>query len=209
MLILFTQANTVHHKSTFSLSTPAFTETTRHKATLPAIQVTVVEAHEGDEMSGKEDEQSLAVTPESFTLSSMETATTFSSGDTEDEDFLDSATSSNLPSPEIFRRENKGVSECICMCTFLYVHSHTWSLTFIFVLIVETFNFSIEEDLLDLHRHIKNSTLLDVSHAESIHMHHPPNLSTILGNTGNKSQAHFNFFFFFQFNKFHLIEQRY
>ncbi|XP_026039088.1 uncharacterized protein LOC113031267 isoform X2 [Astatotilapia calliptera] len=145
-------ANTVHHKSTFSLSTPAFTETTRHKATLPAIQVTVVEAHEGDEMSGKEDEQSLAVTPESFTLSSMETATTFSSGDTEDEDFLDSATSNNLPSPEIFRRENK----------------------------VETFNFSIEEDLLDLHRHIKNSTLLDVSHAESIHMHHPPNLSTIL-----------------------------
>lgn len=128
MLILFTQANTAHHKSTFSLSTPAFTETTRHKATLPAIQVTVVEAHEGDEMSGKEDEQSLAVTPESFTLSSMETATTFSSGDTEDEDFLDSATSNDLPSPEIFRRENKGVSEC--MCTFLYVHSHTWSLTF-------------------------------------------------------------------------------
>ncbi|XP_026039089.1 uncharacterized protein LOC113031267 isoform X3 [Astatotilapia calliptera] len=116
------------------------------------VSVTVVEAHEGDEMSGKEDEQSLAVTPESFTLSSMETATTFSSGDTEDEDFLDSATSNNLPSPEIFRRENK----------------------------VETFNFSIEEDLLDLHRHIKNSTLLDVSHAESIHMHHPPNLSTIL-----------------------------
>ncbi|XP_014189286.1 uncharacterized protein LOC102312494 isoform X3 [Haplochromis burtoni] len=138
-------ANTVHHKSTFSLSTPAFIETTRHKATVPAIQVTVVEAHEGDEMSGKEDEQS-------FTLSSMETATTFSSGDTEDEDFLDSATSNNLPSPEIFRRENK----------------------------VETFNFSIKEDLLDLHRHIKNSTLLDVSHAESIHMHHPPNLSTIL-----------------------------
>ncbi|CAI5642968.1 uncharacterized protein LOC102081985 isoform X1 [Oreochromis niloticus] len=151
-------ANTVHPKSTFSLSTPALTETTGHKATLPAVQVTVVEAHEGDEMSGKEDEQSLAVTPESFTLSSMETDTTFSSGDTEDEDFLTSATSNNLPSPEIFRRENQDVSECI----------------------LETFNFSIGEDLLGLHHHIKNSTLLDVSHAESIHMHHPPNLSTIL-----------------------------
>lgn len=126
MLILFTQANTVHPKSTFSLSTPALTETTGHKATLPAVQVTVVEAHEGDEMSGKEDEQSLAVTPESFTLSSMETDTTFSSGDTEDEDFLTSATSNNLPSPEIFRRENQDVSECICMCTFLYIHRHTW-----------------------------------------------------------------------------------
>ncbi|XP_041656651.1 uncharacterized protein LOC121518422 isoform X2 [Cheilinus undulatus] len=35
-------------------------------------------------------------------------------------------------------------------------------------------------DLLGLHPYIKNSTLLDASHAESIQMYHPPNLSTII-----------------------------
>ncbi|XP_068188071.1 uncharacterized protein [Antennarius striatus] len=36
------------------------------------------------------------------------------------------------------------------------------------------------EELRRLHLHIKNSTLLDVSHAESIRMYHPPNLSSII-----------------------------
>lgn len=40
-----------------------------------------------------------------------------------------------------------------------------------------------EEALLDLDMHVKNSTLLDASHAVSIHMHQPPNLSNITGNT--------------------------
>ncbi|XP_074528469.1 uncharacterized protein LOC141791725 [Halichoeres trimaculatus] len=35
-------------------------------------------------------------------------------------------------------------------------------------------------DQLAHHPYKKNSTLLDVSHAESIHMYHPPNLSTII-----------------------------
>lgn len=59
------------------------------------------------------------------------------------------------------------------------------------LLTVETLTFPIEEDLHGLHFHIKNSTLLDVSHAESIHTRHPPNLSTIIGNSVRKSQAHF------------------
>ncbi|MEQ2301069.1 hypothetical protein AMECASPLE_032239 [Ameca splendens] len=37
-----------------------------------------------------------------------------------------------------------------------------------------------EDELLGLHIHVKNSTLLEDSHAENIHMHHPPNLSTII-----------------------------
>ncbi|XP_030602953.1 uncharacterized protein LOC115792528 [Archocentrus centrarchus] len=159
--------STVHSKSPFSLRKATFTETPRHKATLPAtranknsshrvlqaghpvVQVApILKAHEGGEITSKEEEQSMAVTLGSITLSS----TSFSSDETEDENSLVSTTPSSLPSPEIFRTENH----------------------------VETFNFPIEEDLLDLHIHIKNSTLLDVSHAESIHVHHPPNLSTIL-----------------------------
>uniref|UniRef100_UPI0037E74814 uncharacterized protein n=1 Tax=Semicossyphus pulcher TaxID=241346 RepID=UPI0037E74814 len=85
----------------------------------------------------------------------MESGTTFSSDDDDDEeDCFSSASSSSssLPSPEIFRKDSY----------------------------VEALTFPMKEALLGLHLHIKNSTLLDVSHAESIHMHHSPNLSTII-----------------------------
>lgn len=61
-------------------------------------------------------------------------------------------TSSSLPSPEIFREERY----------------------------VELSTFRIDYELMDLPFAIKNSTLLDLSDAETILMHHPPNLSTIL-----------------------------
>lgn len=52
-----------------------------------------------------------------------------------------------------------------------------------FLFTVETLTFPSKEELLDVDPHIKNSTLLDASHAVSIHMHQPPNLSTIIGNS--------------------------
>ncbi|XP_040907991.1 uncharacterized protein LOC121191013 [Toxotes jaculatrix] len=107
------------------------------------------EAFKGGEMLVKEEEQNLAVTPESVKSSSTETDTTFNFDDDEEDCYSSaSSSSSSLPSPEIFRKENY----------------------------VET-----KEELLGLDLHIKNSTLLDVSHAETIHMYHPPNLSTIIG----------------------------
>ncbi|XP_020493949.1 uncharacterized protein [Labrus bergylta] len=99
-------------------------------------------------------QENLAVTPDSITSSGLESSSTFSSGDDE-EDYYSSAassSSSSLPSPEIFRKESY-VKELI---------------------------FPVTEDLLGLRPYIKNSTLLDVSHAESIHMHQPPNLSNII-----------------------------
>ncbi|KAL3042551.1 hypothetical protein OYC64_020478 [Pagothenia borchgrevinki] len=70
--------------------------------------------------------------------------------DDEEEDCYSFASSiSSLPSPEIFRRERY----------------------------VETSTFPIKE--LGLHLNIKNSTLLNVSNAETIHMHPPINLSSI------------------------------
>ncbi|XP_034462530.1 uncharacterized protein LOC117774312 [Hippoglossus hippoglossus] len=101
----------------------------------------------------KEEEQNLAVTPEGVTSSSSGTDATFSFDEDDEEDCYSSASSSSssLPSPEIFRRENY----------------------------VETLTFPMKEETLDLHLDIKNSTLLDVSHAQNIHMHDLPNISTI------------------------------
>lgn len=77
------------------------------------------EAFKGGEIKVKEEEQNLAVTPESIPSSSMESNTTFSSDDDDEEECYSSAsaTSSSLPSPEIFRNENYGV------CAFLYSHN--------------------------------------------------------------------------------------
>ncbi|XP_034540255.1 uncharacterized protein LOC117813238 isoform X2 [Notolabrus celidotus] len=87
----------------------------------------------------------------SLSSSSTESDSTFSSDDEEEDCYSSSASSSSsLPSPEIFRRESD----------------------------VEPS--PAAEDPLGLHTCIKNSTLLDGSHAESIHMHQPPNLSTIM-----------------------------
>ncbi|XP_035481974.1 uncharacterized protein LOC118301033 isoform X2 [Scophthalmus maximus] len=94
--------------------------------------------------------QNTAETPESIASSGMETDSTF----TFDDDVEDTSAPSylrSLPSPEIFRKENYE----------------------------ETLTFPIDEELLDLHLPIKNSTLLDVSDAQTIHMHDPPNISTI------------------------------
>ncbi|XP_067464664.1 uncharacterized protein [Thunnus thynnus] len=169
-----TSITPVHCKSVLRLSGPAFTENPRDKAVLPAapadkksgrrvlsghpaVQMTPdPEAFKSGEKPVKE-EQNLSVTPpESIITSSMESDTTFSSDEDDDDEeecySSTSTTSSSLPSPEIFRKENY----------------------------VETLTFPIEDDMLGLHRHIKNSTLLDVSYAESIHMHHPPNISNII-----------------------------
>ncbi|XP_035864749.1 uncharacterized protein LOC116056114 isoform X2 [Sander lucioperca] len=171
----------VHCKSVLCLSSPAFTENPRDKAVSPAtpanrksgyrvspaghpiIQMTPEpDAIKGGEMPVKEQH---LMTVESITSYSMESDTTFSSDDDDDDDDDDeeeeeeedchsaSTTSSSLPSPEIFRRES-------------YVE-HLTSLP-------------INEELLGLHLHRKNSTLLDVSHAESIHTYHPPDLSNII-----------------------------
>ncbi|XP_044079473.1 uncharacterized protein LOC122888741 isoform X2 [Siniperca chuatsi] len=132
----------------------AFPEEPEVEEVKPTVKPTnPVFAFKGGEMRVKEEKQNLAVTPENITSSSMESNPTFSS-DGDEEDYYSSATttSSSLPSPEIFRKESY----------------------------VETLTFPIKEELLGLHLHIKNSTLLDVSHAESIHMYHPPNLSTII-----------------------------
>ncbi|RVE64125.1 hypothetical protein OJAV_G00143190 [Oryzias javanicus] len=45
---------------------------------------------------------------------------------------------------------------------------------------METQSFLNREEMLAINCHLKNSTLLDVSHAKSIHAYHPPNMSTIL-----------------------------
>lgn len=73
------------------------------------------EAFKGGEMPVKEEQENLAVTPESITFSSNESDTTFSSDDDDEEDSYSS--SSSLPSPEIFRKESYGV------CVFLYIHN--------------------------------------------------------------------------------------
>ncbi|KAK7925638.1 hypothetical protein WMY93_007948 [Mugilogobius chulae] len=72
-------------------------------------------------------------------------------------------TSSSLPSPEVFREEQYG-------CTAKKGDRDR----------VEHGTFRLDEELTDLLLPIKNSTLLDLSHAETILMHQPPNLSTIM-----------------------------
>lgn len=56
----------------------------------------------------------------------------------------------------------------------------------------EAATFHSLDELLGFHPNIKNSTLLDVSHAKNIHLHHPPNLSTITGKEEQPSQIRFN-----------------
>ncbi|XP_071023232.1 uncharacterized protein [Oncorhynchus clarkii lewisi] len=70
--------------------------------------------------------------------------------ETDSADISSDTSSSSLPSPEQFRRE-KVYEEIVAFPS---------------------------EDMLDLN--VKNSTLLDVSHAEDIHMQQPPNLSSII-----------------------------
>ncbi|XP_018546529.1 uncharacterized protein LOC108893157 isoform X2 [Lates calcarifer] len=162
----------VHHKSVLHLNNPACTGNSRLKAVSPAaptvkqygfrtsptwhptVQMSPdPEAFKSGEVLVKEKRLKLAVTPEGITFSSMETNTTFDFNHDDEEDCYSASSSSSLPSPEIFRKENYA----------------------------ETLTSSVKEELLGLHLHIKNSTLLDASHAETIHMHHSPNLSTIIG----------------------------
>ncbi|XP_077963137.1 uncharacterized protein LOC120822733 isoform X2 [Gasterosteus aculeatus] len=93
------------------------------------------------------------VTLGSITSSGTESDPTVSCDEEEEEEEeeLSVTPSSSLPSPELLR-----AGGCEAMRSF-------------------------KEELLGLHLHVKNSTLLDVSHAESIRMHHSPNLSHILG----------------------------
>ncbi|XP_029304180.1 uncharacterized protein LOC115019010 isoform X3 [Cottoperca gobio] len=174
---VLTSIKPVHCKSVLRSSSLPFTENPRDKAVSPAAPATKKSgyrvspaghtaicmtpepvAFKGGDIPGKEEEQSLAVTTESITCSSMESDNTCSSDDDDDDDDDDdedcyssaSTSSSSFPSPEIFRRESY----------------------------VETLTFPIKLEP-GLHLHIKNSTLLDESHAEGIYMYHPPNLSDI------------------------------
>ncbi|XP_047463772.1 uncharacterized protein LOC125021679 isoform X2 [Mugil cephalus] len=161
----------VHCKSMSRLNNPAFIRKPRTRAASPATPVTKTCGYPVLQMRHRaiqvaldpedfndgdiQDKQTSPVTLESITSSSMEQDTTFDFGDEEEEGCFSSTasiTSSTLPSPEIFRRESYA----------------------------DTLALPIEGDLLDLHSHVRNSTLLDASHAESIHVHHPPNLSTII-----------------------------
>ncbi|XP_029304179.1 uncharacterized protein LOC115019010 isoform X2 [Cottoperca gobio] len=178
---VLTSIKPVHCKSVLRSSSLPFTENPRDKAVSPAAPATKKSgyrvspaghtaicmtpepvAFKGGDIPGKEEEQSLAVTTESITCSSMESDNTCSSDDDDDDDDDDdedcyssaSTSSSSFPSPEIFRRESY----------------------------VETLTFPIKLEP-GLHLHIKNSTLLDESHAEGIYMYHPPNLSDITGNS--------------------------
>ncbi|XP_041863541.1 uncharacterized protein LOC121653868 isoform X2 [Melanotaenia boesemani] len=94
--------------------------------------------------------------PQSVTSCNMEPDTTLSSEE-EDVDYYSSncfscgsATLSSIPSPEIFRKENEKSTDLF------------------------------GKEQLSLYLHNKNSTLLDVSHAKSIQMQQPPNLSAII-----------------------------
>ncbi|KAM8741681.1 uncharacterized protein AB9X84_018991 isoform 2-T3 [Acanthopagrus schlegelii] len=156
----------VHCKSVPHLSSPAFTENPRGKAVSPSAPANkkcgrrvspagrqaVQMTPDAEAFKGGERHVNEDKQNSELTSSSMESDTAFSSDDEEEEDSSASSASSSLSSPEIFRKETY----------------------------VETLTFPFEEEALDLHLHIKNSTLLDLSNAESIHMHHPPNLSTII-----------------------------
>ncbi|KAK2828093.1 hypothetical protein Q5P01_019127 [Channa striata] len=164
-----TSVTPVHRESVPHLNRPAHTENSRKRAVSPpapppkksAGQVSPAghftirttpnsKALTGGERSFKEEEKDSTVTVESITSSSVESDTVFSFGD----DCYSSASSSSdsLPSPEIFRGEE----------------------------FVETVTSPVYDELVGLHHNITNSTLLDASGAQSIHMHQPPNLSPII-----------------------------
>ncbi|KAK5918290.1 hypothetical protein CgunFtcFv8_003066 [Champsocephalus gunnari] len=165
-----THIKTVQNKSGLRLSRPPSTENSSNKThAVPAsrrsscrvsasghqtIQTTSrIEAAKGGDMLVNDEEQNMTVTSESIMSSSMESDTPFiCNDDDEEEEYCFFASSfSSLPSPETFRRD----------------------------IYVETSTFPIKEGL-GLHLNIKNSTLLNVSNAETIHMHQPLNLSSII-----------------------------
>ncbi|XP_038162734.1 uncharacterized protein LOC119797647 [Cyprinodon tularosa] len=118
----------------------------------PAVQVQLIpEALKGD---GTPESGPSCITEADSTLES-ETEEEEDDDDDDEDDCINSSASTSLSSfssPEIFRKE---VS-------------------------VDTMTFPSEDDLLGLHLHVKNSTLLEDSRAENINTHHPPNLSTII-----------------------------
>nr|XP_046265860.1 uncharacterized protein LOC124070219 [Scatophagus argus] len=154
----------VRCRSALRSSSPALAEKPRGKAVWPAAAADGVSGHQASPAGHTPDAGAFkggevqaancrAATLESISSPCMESDTTFSSFDDDDEEEEECySSSSSLPSPEIFRKENY----------------------------VETPTFTVHEELPALHLHVKNSTLLDASHAESIHMHHLPNLSTII-----------------------------
>ncbi|XP_024862515.1 uncharacterized protein LOC108238054 [Kryptolebias marmoratus] len=154
----------VHRRSVSRLSRPAISEQPTNQAApsvTPAykkpghqkVQQTAYLTHEVTPiLKAFEDDD----TPGSVISCSTELDSTLNSEEDDDEDAdnhsLSSSTSlSSLPSPEIFRKESS----------------------------VET-TFP-KKELLSVNLPIKNSTLLESSHAENIHMHHPPDLSNIIG----------------------------
>ncbi|XP_042355715.1 uncharacterized protein LOC121952906 isoform X2 [Plectropomus leopardus] len=158
-----------HFKSVSHLSNPASSEN-KSKAVLSAMQADKKSGHQlsppshpttqmtpkpeafkGGKMPDKGQEQNLTLTLESISSSSMESDTTFSLGGDGDEEDCDFVSTTSSSLPS----------------PEIYRRESS-----------ETF--SRKEELLDLHVHIKNSTLLDVSHAQTIDMHNPPNLSNII-----------------------------
>ncbi|XP_033955468.1 uncharacterized protein [Pseudochaenichthys georgianus] len=178
-----THIKTVQNKSGLRLSRPPSTENSSNKThAMPArrsscrvsasgqqtIQTTPrIEAAKGGDMLVNDEEKNMTVTSEGVMSSSMESDTPFICNDDDDDDNDDddddddddeeeedcffASSFSSLPSPETFRRD----------------------------IYVETSTFPIMEGL-GLHLNIKNSTLLNVSNAETIHMHQPLNLSSII-----------------------------
>ncbi|XP_014847819.1 PREDICTED: uncharacterized protein LOC106920964 [Poecilia mexicana] len=149
---------------------------TKNRRSQPASCVSsVVKASGHQNLSGKAsptvtvqlipEVQRCGGTPESGTTCVMEAESTLNSEEEDDDDDDDydsddddydeadaSTTISNSSSPEIFRKERS----------------------------VDIMTFPCRDELLGFHLQVKNSTLLEDSHAENIHSHHPPNLSTII-----------------------------
>ncbi|XP_031729934.1 uncharacterized protein LOC116398065 isoform X1 [Anarrhichthys ocellatus] len=160
---VFTRIKPFHCTSAPRWSNSAFSETPRDEAFTPAMRAPKTPVHRGS-AAGHPTRQTTPE-PEAFKFSGMtnnltvtlgsvtESDTSLSSDEEEEEeDCCSSGTSSSsLPSPEIFRRD--------CCAVPLT---------------------SFQEELLGLHFHVKNSTLLDVSHAESLRKHHSPNVSDII-----------------------------
>lgn len=123
-----------------------------------------------------------SVTSGSTASLSLESDVNFSSDEDEDTCSCASAASNSLPSPEIFRKETSGVwNVCVSSTTV-----PAYFVIFI-SLIEEALILPFKEELPAIYLDNKNSTLLDASHAVSIHMHPAPNLSTIFGNLTKSS----------------------
>ncbi|XP_013881637.1 uncharacterized protein LOC106530545 isoform X2 [Austrofundulus limnaeus] len=154
----------VHCRSALRLSSPAIAEKTRSQTT-PSVtpadkklghqtlsQTACLTNEVTPVLKAFEDDD----TPDSVKSCSMEPDSTLNSEESDNEDDDDrcsssSTTLSSLPSPEIFRKES-----------------------------VETTNYSNKNELRSVNLTIKNSTLLESSQAENIHLHHPPDISIII-----------------------------